>query len=363
VELANLQIQRIDVEKRKTIMDAAHKLADGKITKGEDDQINLQANVLAELKKQAVLREEATKLLTQQQAAQDQLFGFQTDALKFANDNATSQAAHRKIQLDMLDIAYQQKAFDLQILASKQKLAGDLAAEAVTQAQIANLPVAKSREQNAVEKATQDPLHAWMDSIHTDGPAIMEALQSIGTKGLDSLTSSLAGVVTGTESLGKAFKDVSRSIISDIIQMTIKMLIFRAISSILGGGLPGANSANTTNGWNMANAGQIPGFASGGSMIIGGNGGVDNNVMSINGQPKAMVGQGETLAVFPAGKAPNDNQRGPIDLKISFGSAPDFAPYVEQVVMEGVGQGIKISVDHTNQTIKALRRPGISGGR
>jgi hypothetical protein len=67
--------------------------------------------------------------------------------------------------------------------------------------------------------------------------------------------------------------------------------------------------------------------------------------------------------VFPAGKAPNDNQRGPIDLKISFGSAPDFAPYVEQVVMEGVGQGIKISVDHTNQTIKALRRPGISGGR
>jgi hypothetical protein len=32
-------------------------------------------------------------------------------------------------------------------------------------------------------------------------------------------------------------------------------------------------------------------------------------------------------------------------------------------VMEGVGQGIKISVDHTNQTIKALRRPGISGGR
>jgi hypothetical protein len=36
---------------------------------------------------------------------------------------------------------------------------------------------------------------------------------------------------------------------------------------------------------------------------------------------------------------------------------------VEQVAGAAAGQAVKISVDHTNQTIKALRRPGISGGR
>jgi hypothetical protein len=220
--------------------------------------------------------------------------------------------------------------------------------------------------QSAINKATaadQDPFHQWAKGIPKDAADINTALQSIGIKGFDSLASSIAGVVTGTESLGKAFKDISRSIISDIIQMTIKMLIFRAISSIIGGGI-GQSTHPIVGGVDpLAPLPDPPHAATGGSMIIGGNGGVDNNVMSINGQPKAMVGQGETLAVFPAGKAPNDNQRGPIDLKISFGSAPDFAPYVEQVAGAAAGQAVRISVDHTNQTIKALRRPGISGGR
>jgi hypothetical protein len=220
--------------------------------------------------------------------------------------------------------------------------------------------------QSAINKATandNDPFHQWAKGIPKDAADINTALQSIETKGLDSLASSIAGVVTGTESLGKAFKSIASSIISDIVQMTIKMLIFRAISSIFGGASGGLGQSKYPIVGGVDPLAALPHAATGGSMIIGGNGGVDNNVMSINGQPKAMVGQGETLAVFPAGKAPNDNQSGPIELKISFGSAPDFAPYVEQVAGAAAGQAVKISVDHTNQTIKALRRPGISGGR
>jgi hypothetical protein len=103
-------------------------------------------------------------------------------------------------------------------------------------------------------------------------------------------------------------------------------------------------------------------FASGGSFIIGGNGGVDNNVLSLNGKPVAMVGQGETLAVYP--KAANNNQSGPIQLEVTvgFGAAPEFAPYVQQVAAAGRDQAIQVSVNHTNQTLRQIARPKLGGG-
>lgn len=223
--------------------------------------------------------------------------------------------------------------------------------------------------QSEINKATandNNPIHQWAKGIPKDAADINNALQSIQVKGFDSLASAITGVVTGTQSLGKAFKNVAASIIGDIIQMTIKMLIFRAISGVLGGKSAGIGDVGVTDpfkGGNILGPVGLPHAATGGSMIIGGNGGVDNNMLSLNNKPVGMVNQGETLAVFPAGKAANDTQRGPIDIKISFGSAPDFAPYVEEVAGQAAGQAVKISVDHTNQTIKALRRPSISGGR
>ncbi|MGE7204924.1 tape measure protein [Sphingomonas sp. NPDC019816] len=48
----------------------------------------------------------------------------------------------------------------------------------------------------------------------------------------------------------------------------------------------------------------IPGFATGGSMLIGGRSGVDQNLLSLNGQPIARVSRGETLNVNPGSVSP-----------------------------------------------------------
>jgi hypothetical protein len=56
-------------------------------------------------------------------------------------------------------------------------------------------------------------------------------------KGLDGLASAITGVITGTESLKSAFHNLAASILADLIQMTIKMLIFKALSAALGGRL------------------------------------------------------------------------------------------------------------------------------
>lgn len=54
--------------------------------------------------------------------------------------------------------------------------------------------------------------------------------------------------------------------------------------------------------------GDLPGFANGGVLTIGGNSGVDNNLLSINGQPQAWVSSGEGLGIFPRRRGgANDN--------------------------------------------------------
>jgi hypothetical protein len=52
-------------------------------------------------------------------------------------------------------------------------------------------------------------------------------------------------------------------------------------------------------------SGSIPAFASGGTFKIGGRGGIDQNLMSINGQPVARVNQGEHVNIVPANQRVN----------------------------------------------------------
>lgn len=129
--------------------------------------------------------------------------------------------------------------------------------------------------------------------IITATDRIKSAFRDIALRGIDDFAGAIADVVTGTKSLGAAFKDVARSIISDIIRMVAKMLIFRALSSAFGGIFGGGNAAISTN----SLGGSLPGFASGGAGVFGGQSGVDRNILSLNGSPIARVSRGEPFVI------------------------------------------------------------------
>ena len=59
----------------------------------------------------------------------------------------------------------------------------------------------------------------------------------------------------------------------------------------------------------------------------------------------------------------NDNTRGPIELVVSFGDAPDFAPYVESVSQRHAQEAVIVSVRHTTDTVRKISRPKLQGGR
>lgn len=87
---------------------------------------------------------------------------------------------------------------------------------------------------------------------------------------------------------------------------TLALLAARAVvmSFSQGGGGFGSLLGNLGKAASGLLGGGIPGFATGGSMLIGGRSGVDQNLLSLNGQPIARVSRGETLNVNPGSVSP-----------------------------------------------------------
>jgi phage-related minor tail protein len=150
----------------------------------------------------------------------------------------------------------------------------------------------------------------------------------------------------GTKSLGAAFHDIARSIINDILQMTIKMLIFKAVSGIFGGGSSGLGGIGSFFGGARASGGPVNPDQ---TYLVGEKG----PELFRPSSPGTIVPNGQLAA--------NNNQRGPIEVIIGFGDAPDFAPYVQQVAATAAGQAVQVAVRHTDQTVRQLQRPKLMG--
>jgi hypothetical protein len=92
--------------------------------------------------------------------------------------------------------------------------------------------------------------------------------------------------------LGEVFQQVAQEIIRELLRIMIQKMIVQAIGSSIGiPGVPGMAGGGTV---------PVPGYAQGGAMILGGRGGRDRNLLSMNGLPIARVSRGETLSIQPA---------------------------------------------------------------
>jgi hypothetical protein len=113
-----------------------------------------------------------------------------------------------------------------------------------------NMPGLSPQEQadyikQAGERAVasvQTPFQAWAATIPQTADAINQSLESIAVKGFDGLADALTGVLMGTTSLKQAFHELAASILADLIKMTIKMMIFKALEAVGGGSFSGSTT-------------------------------------------------------------------------------------------------------------------------
>lgn len=89
----------------------------------------------------------------------------------------------------------------------------------------------------------------------------------------------------GTAAIWDNFKQIGLAVIAEVLA--------RFTLSKLGGG----GEFNLGDALGTAIGAVLPGFATGGSVVIGGRGGTDNNVLALNGRPFARVSAGEQLNI------------------------------------------------------------------
>jgi lambda family phage tail tape measure protein len=362
-EQAQFAVDDVNNERDKTISDAKSAVLQHRITQSEETHLEVLARSLALVKKIAIERERQLSALSQAQTSADQQFQFQEDSLKFADQMATTQGEHRRIQLQLLDILYDQKKYDLEILKAKQELAHDLQAAARTQHDIDNLPAEKGRAQAIVKQGTMSPWEQYKKESRDAAADINASLESIAVRGLGNLADGLTEVIMGTKSLGAAFKDIARSIIADIIQMTIKMLIFKAISAVFGA----KDGAVFGGGFAMGGAfggGNVIPFAGGGVVT-------QPTLFPMSGGRTGVMGEAGPEAVMPLARdgsgrlgvrAANSNTQGPIEVHIALTADAGIDARVESVSARMVGQAAPVIVKAAvNATTRSLNRPRLMG--
>lgn len=186
---------------------------------------------------------------------------------------------------------------------------------------------------------------------------------------VDDLSTSIADVITGARSLGEAFADVARSIIHDIIQMTVRMLIFRAISGIFGGGGGGSPIFTPSNPGVFANGGVF----SNGNVVPFAMGGVVSSptLFPMSGGKTGLMGESGDEAIMPLardsrgrlGVRANDNQGGPIEVIVHVDASPDLMVKAAVVADSRIRVAEpRIVQQAANATFRAAA-PKLMGGR
>lgn len=245
---ADIALQLLDLDKvqqnaelDERVRKAKRDEAEGKITAGALAQVEAQAQVLRGkyeeadgLKRRKILDDRAHQAFEDTVHLNDVELEIKQDALKDQLDLAKTASERRDIELRLLDLAYRQERAKYEaVLADEQ---ASVAAKDEAQMRLRALDEHYDAQRQGVIESTRNPLETWAASVPQTVAQITEALQGIEANALDGISDAISDIITGSRSMADAFADAARSIIADLIQMTVKMLIFRAISGLLGGG-------------------------------------------------------------------------------------------------------------------------------
>ncbi|UYY77797.1 phage tail length tape measure family protein [Sphingomonas sp. R1] len=275
------------------------------------------------------------------QVLQDQLAA-STRSLQLDGDLARTADERRRIQLKILDNEIEAERASLQESLAKKDLA-ETERNRLT-ARLEALDTEKSKRGALIDRQNAAPLAQYLDSIPRTAGEVNESLQNIAADGLAQLNDGLAQAAIGSKSLGDVFSNVTDQILSDILRIVIQQQLIKPIASLLGGGGGsggglfsaigslfgggGGDWASGLGGGDALNLGSLglPGFANGGSFMIGGKGGIDQNVLSINGIPRAMVSASELVSITPG--SDRTAQRQPIIVQVVGEEGAAFVPRV-----------------------------------
>lgn len=142
---------------------------------------------------------------------------------------------------------------------------------------LANLDEKEVNERKALGRQFASPLERYADQDTSD------AIEELVVQELEYVKDGISNAITKRLGIKDPF-------LSGLLDLFIQEQIMKPLAEAL-------KAAGGSGGGVIGAIGGVLGFASGGSMTIGGRGGTDTNRLSLNGRPIANVSRGETLSV------------------------------------------------------------------
>lgn len=291
VERTALSIQLLDIEKAGYEAELRNSVAMGERTQAQADSLRAQYDIKDALEREAVIADETAQRQQEFARLEEADFAIARRALDGERQLATTAAERRDVELRILKLAYEEERRRLTRITKESK---DWAEVEQARRELTNLDQNQANDTQGVMQSTRGPWEEYIGGIPQTAAEMEEAFQSVKVNAVDGLVQGLTDAATGAQKLGDVFKNVARQIIADLIRIALQKAIVGALGNVLGGGMSFAGGATPIG---------MPklGFAKGGGFNVMGRGGVDRNVMSINGLPIARVSKGERVNISADG--------------------------------------------------------------
>jgi tape measure domain-containing protein len=308
---ADYEKQEIETARAKYADNLASQVSRKKLTETEAERLRiLNDQVAAERTRLVDVQAEERE---RREAASIREAGLETQQDLLRGDLRLAETREERLRIEnrLIDLEFEMERARLDAIAASRDATD--AEKEIARRRRAALPELEAQAREGVERANEGPLDRYRRELTSTAGDINTALEEIEVQGMKALEDSLVSATT--KALG--LKGALGQIVGELIRVAAQQAILAAI------GGPGAAGGSLL--------GSLFKFANGGEFTIGGRGGTDRNVMSINGKPVAKVSRGERVTVTPQGK----NIR-PVTGMVSARAAPTIKNYT-----------INVSADHS----------------
>jgi hypothetical protein len=291
-ERASIAVQLLDLEKAAHEAELKYRVASGDINEAQAQQLRLQYDKKDSLERQAILAEEAERVAEDAARYQSLVLDLDRDLLESRAQLADTAGERRKVELELLDFAYRQRKAALDAAIAQEKDAATLQRLTLERDRLGET-YANNRQ--GVIKNTRGPMESWKAEFGD----ITEELEDLKVRGIMGAVDALGALTGGFDDFADAAKNAIGQVIAELIRLQLMKM---AVS--LFGAASGTSVGMVSGGGTLGPLPPIPGLAGGGSIGILGRGGVDKNLLSLNGLPIARVSYGERVNIS------NDNGHG-----------------------------------------------------
>lgn len=273
----------------------------GDLTQAEYDARKKLIDEITQNRLDLVNRNESIRFANEELERAQAQVGHQRAVLQAQEGLARTTKDRAAIQLKLLDLSIEEQRLTAQKvldLAASGKASPQEAA--LAQGTLDSLPALREYGQATIQRSNQGPLAAYLDQIPRAGQEMNDAFEGVAVNGIERLNDGLAEAAGNFLKLRGVVGEAISGIIADLARLALRRALLQLLVGFVGGGSGGGIGGfigSVASVFGGGSGGGLPGLATGGVIRAGGLGGVDKNVLSINGVPRAMIGAHETLRV------------------------------------------------------------------